>query len=104
VIYSSDLFTYNAKYLQTLPSEKWRSFTNSLGSMVKLLHKVAWQFATNCAWSCLASSTVHEVAWQFNNLACSSGRMFDRVISTIAFRSLFSSIRLSKRTELYTEI
>jgi len=47
------------------------------------------------------SSTVHEVAWQFNNLACSCGLMFDRVISTIAVRSLFSSIRLSKRTELY---
>jgi len=44
---------------------------------------------------------MHEVAWQFNNLACSCGLMFDRVISTIAFRSLFSSIRLSKRTELY---
>jgi len=44
---------------------------------------------------------VHEVAWHFNNLACSCGLMFDRVISTIAFRSLFSSIRLSKRTDLY---
>jgi len=44
-------------------------FTNSLRSMLKL---------------------VHEVVWQFNNLACSCGLMFDRVISTIAFRSLFS--------------
>jgi len=26
VIYSSDLFTCNAKYLQTLSGEKWRSF------------------------------------------------------------------------------
>jgi len=42
---------------------------------------------------------VHEVAWQFDNLACSCGLMFDRVISKIAFRSLFSSIRLSKKTE-----
>jgi len=47
-------------------------------------------------------STVHEVAWQFNNLAYSSGLTFVwPVISTIAFRSLFSSNRLSKRTELY---
>ena len=74
VIYSSDLFTYNAKYLQTLFGEKWRSFANSLPSMLKL------------------HSTVHEVAWQFNNLAYSSGLMFGRVIFTIAFRSLFSSI------------
>jgi len=69
VIYSSDLFTYNAKYFQTLRKEKWRSFTNSLCSMLKL---------------------VHEVDWQWNNLACSCGLMFDQVISTIAFRSLFS--------------
>jgi len=41
VIYSSDLFTYIAKYLQTLPKEKWRSFTNSLRSMLK--HEVVWQ-------------------------------------------------------------
>jgi len=40
---------------------------------------------------------VREVTWQFNNLAYSSGLMFGRVISTIAFRSLFSSNRLSKR-------
>jgi len=52
VIFSGDLFTYNAKYFQTLPMEKWRSFANSLRSMLKL---------------------VHEVAWQFNNLACSCG-------------------------------
>jgi len=45
-------------------------------------------------------STLHEIAWQFNNLAYSSGLMFDRVISTIAFKSLFSPNRLSKRTEL----
>ena len=73
MIYSSDLFTYNAKYLQTLFAEKWRSFSNSLPSMLEL------------------RSTVHKVAWQFNNLAYSSGLMFGRVISTIAFRSLFSS-------------
>ena len=36
VIYSSDLFTYNAKYLQTLVGEKWRSFANSLPRMLKL--------------------------------------------------------------------
>jgi len=58
VIYSSDLFTYNAKYFQTLSGEKWRSFAKSLRSMAKL------------------RSTVHEVAWQFNNLAYSSGLMF----------------------------
>jgi len=40
---------------------------------------------------------VHEVAWQFNNLAYSSGLMFGRVISTIAFRSLLSSNQLLKR-------
>jgi len=37
-------------------------------------------------------STVHEVAWQFNNLACSSGLMFGRVICTIAFGSLLVRI------------
>jgi len=61
------------KYFQTLPWEKWRSFANSLRSMLKLCMKF------------LASSTVHEVAWHFNNLACSCGLMFDRVISTICF-------------------
>jgi len=66
VIDSSDLFTYNAKYFQTLCKEKWRSFANSLHSMLKL------------------RSTLHEVAWQFNYLAYSSGLMFGRVISTIA--------------------
>jgi len=102
MIYSSDLFTYNAKYFQTLPREKCRSFTNSLCGMLKLVHEVAWQFAKKtCAWSCLANSTVHEVSWELNNLACRCGPICDRVISTIAFRSLFSSIRLSKRTELY---
>jgi len=58
VIYSSDLFTFDAKYFQTLSGEKWRSFANSLRSMLKL------------------RSTVHKVAWQFNNLPCSSGLMF----------------------------
>jgi len=83
VIYSSDLFTYNAKYFQTLSGEKWLCFAYSLHSMLKL------------------RSTLHEVAWKFNNLAYSSGLMFARVIYTISFRSLFSSNRLSKRTELY---
>jgi len=55
MIYSSDLFTYNAKYFQTLSGEKWRSFANSLRSMLKL------------------RSTLHEVAWQFKNLAYSFG-------------------------------
>jgi len=55
VIYSSDLVTYNAKYFQTLRREKWRSFTNSLHSMLKLVHEVAWQFA---------KKLVHEVVWQ----------------------------------------
>ena len=54
MIYSSDLFTYNAKYFQTLPREKWRSFANSLRSMLKLVHEVAWQFA---------KKLVHEVVW-----------------------------------------
>jgi len=49
VIYSSNLFTYYAKYFQTLSGEKWRSFADSLHSMLKL------------------GSTVHEVAWQFYN-------------------------------------
>ena len=40
----------NAKYFHTFSGEKWRSFANSLHSML-ILH-----------------STVHEVAWQFNNL------------------------------------
>jgi len=83
VIYSNDLFTYDAYYFQTLVGEKWRSFAHSLRSMLKLLSKL------------------HEVAWQFNNLAYSSGLMFGRVISSIAFRSLFSSNRSSKRKELY---
>jgi len=58
--------------------EIWRSFANSVRGMLKL---------------------VHEVVWQFNNLACSCGLMCDRVISTIAFRSLFSSIRFIKDNE-----
>ena len=52
------LFTYYAKYFQTLAVEKWRSFANSLPSMLEL------------------RSTKHEIAWQFNNLAYSSGLMF----------------------------
>ena len=46
VIYSSDLFTYNAKYLQTLFGEKWQSFANSLRSVLKLrstMHEVVSQ-------------------------------------------------------------
>ena len=71
MIYSSDLFTYNAKYLQTLFEEK--SFASSLPSMLEL-------------WS-----TVYKVAWQFSNLAYSFGLLFGRVISTNVFRSLFNS-------------
>ena len=48
--------------------EKWRSFFNSLPSMLEL------------------RSTVHTVAWQFNNLAYSSGLMFGRVISYNCFQ------------------
>jgi len=66
VIYLSDLFTYTAEYFQILSGEKWRSFANSLRSMLKLL------------------STLHEVSWQFNHSAYSLGLMFNRVISTIA--------------------
>ena len=40
VIYSRDLFTYNVKYLQTLLGEKWQSFANSSGSMLKLRYTV----------------------------------------------------------------
>jgi len=58
VIYSSDLFTYDAIYFQTLSGEKWRSFANSLRCMLKL------------------RSAVNKVAWQFNNLAYSSGPTF----------------------------
>jgi len=63
---------------------KWRSFASSLRGMLIL------------------RSTVHEVAgnltiWPTVLDWC----LFDRVIYTIAFRSLFSSNRLSKRTELY---
>jgi len=54
VIYSSDLFTYSAKYFQTLSGEKWRSFANILRGVLKL------------------RSTLHQVVWQFNNLAYSS--------------------------------
>jgi len=58
VIYSSDLFTHDVKYSQTLSWEKWRSFAKRWRSILK------------------PRSTLHEVAWQFNNLACSSGLMF----------------------------
>jgi len=34
VIYTSDLFTYNAEYFQTLSGEKWRSLASSLHSML----------------------------------------------------------------------
>ena len=40
VIYSSDFFTCNVKYLQILFGEKWRSFAQSLPSMLKLRFKV----------------------------------------------------------------
>ena len=40
VIYSGDLFTYNAIYLKTLLGEKWRSLANSLPSMLKLRSSV----------------------------------------------------------------
>jgi len=46
VIYSSDLFTYNAKFFQTLSGEKWRSFASSLRSMLKLRSTVYEQ----CLW------------------------------------------------------
>jgi len=78
VIYSSDLFTYSAKYFETAHREKWLSFANSLSSMLKL---------------------VPGMVWQFNTLARNSGLMFHRVISTTAFRSPVSSIQLSKRAE-----
>jgi len=80
VICSSNEFTCNAQYFQTLSGEKWRSFTNSLRGMLNL------------------RSTLHGLAWQFNNLACSSGLMFNQVVSTIAFRSLSSSNWLAKTT------
>ena len=80
----SDWFTYNAKYFQTLSGEKWRSFASSLRSMLKL-HSRGNEAAGNLTiWP-----TVLDLC------------LFGRVISTIAFRSLFSSNRLSKRTELY---
>jgi len=45
VIYSSDVFTYNAKYFQTFSGQKLWSFISSLRSMLKL---------RSTAWSCLA--------------------------------------------------
>ena len=68
-------FHCNAKYFQTLAEEKWRSFANSLPSILKL------------------RSTENKVAWQFKNFVYSSGLMFARVIATIAFRSLLNSNR-----------
>jgi len=42
VIYSSDLFTYSAKYFETAHREKWLSFANSLSSMLKLVPGMVW--------------------------------------------------------------
>ena len=64
--YSRDLLTCNARYLQTLSEQKWRSFNNSFRSMLKL------------------RSTEREVAWQFNNFARRSRLLFGQVISAIA--------------------
>jgi len=84
VIYSSDLFTYNAKYFQTLSGNKGRSFANSLRSILKL------------------RSTVHEVAWKFNNLSYSSGLMF---VSFLQLLLGHYSVRIGDRREQnYTEI
>jgi len=58
VIYSSDLFTYNAKYFQTLRGDKWRSSTNSLHSMLKLVHEVAWHFAKNFGMKLFGNLTI----------------------------------------------
>jgi len=71
VIYSSDLFTYNAKYFQTLSGDKWRSFASSLRGMLIL------------------RSTVHGVALQFNNFAYSFGLMFvwPKLSTDLIFRS-----------------
>jgi len=70
VIYSSDLCTYNAKYFQTLSGEKWRSFANSLRSMLKLrttVHEVAWQFGLQF-WTdvCLAGSFLQLLLGHFS--------------------------------------
>ena len=71
-VYDIDLFTYNAKYLQTLFGEKCRSFA-ILPNILKLL------------------STAHDVAWQFKSFAYNAGLMLGRDISTAALRSLISS-------------
>ena len=88
VIYPSDLFTSNAKYFQTLSGEKWRSFANSLRSMLKL------------------RSTVDEVASQFNNLAYSSD--WTDVCLAGSFLQLLLghySVRIGyQREQNYTEI
>jgi len=85
VIYSSDLFTYNAEYRETLSGEKWPPFANSLRIMLKL------------------SFTLHEVAWQFHNLAYRSRLMFGRIIATIALGHY--SVQIGHRREHnYTEI
>ena len=85
VIYSSDLFTYNAEYRKTLSGEKWPPFANSLRIMLKL------------------SFTLHEVAWQFHNLAYRSRLMFGRIIATIALGHY--SVQIGHRREHnYTEM
>jgi len=64
VIYSSDLFTYNAKYFQTLSGEKWRSFANSLRGMLILrstVHEAAGNLTilpTVLDYVCLAGSFI----------------------------------------------
>ena len=83
---SNDLFTCrpNTKYFQTLSGEKWRSFANSLRSMLKFrstLHQVTW----------------HLKIWHAVQDWCLAGH------ATIAYWPLFSPNRSSKRTEL-TEI
>ena len=78
VIYSKDLFTYNAKYFQTLFREKWQFFANSLPSMLKL------------------RSTVNEVAWQFNNFPYSSVLMFGQVISNVQLLLGYYSVRIGE--------
>jgi len=183
VIYSSDLFTYNAKYYQTLSGEKWRSFANRLRSMLNMggepnyyrgphelciiaggskfqvvlsqnstfiNYEKEWlllnYYLSTCLSCCFVLTWCCTLAWVTNILVRAlsnvragrirpAGRrfltpvlkprstetslrmklignltiwhtvldwcLFGRVISTIAFKTLFSSNRLSKRTELY---
>ena len=84
-------FSYNAKYFQTLPKGKWWFFANSLRSILKLVHEVFWQAPQYI--KLLGNLTI----WR----AVLNWWLFGPVISTIAFGSLFSSIQLWKRTELY---